>query len=226
MGPLHAHAVTVGYVDGVYRAGGLPLVLPILPPDEVPSLLELVDGLVMTGGGDVEPARYAADRHPLTGEADAARDVFDLALARHAVDHDIPLLAICRGAQILNVAMGGSLVQHLPDATGADHGVYDRHTERVHDVRVAEASRLGALLGTDELAVNSLHHQSVERVGNGLVPVAWSPDGAIEAVESTDANGPLGIQWHPELLGTARDAGALFGWVVERAAARASVPLG
>jgi putative glutamine amidotransferase len=222
MGPLHAHAVTVGYVDGVRRAGGLPIVLPILSAADVPALLAGIDGLVMTGGGDVDPARYGQPRDPSTGESDAARDEFDVALVHAALDEGLPLLAVCRGAQVLNVALGGTLVQHLPDTTGHDHGVYDRHTERVHEVRVAADSRLAAVLRGTELQVNSLHHQSADRLGRGLLAVAWSPDGAIEAIEGAGDDGPLGIQWHPELLGTSSDAGALFSWVVERALARSA----
>jgi putative glutamine amidotransferase len=217
MGPLRAHAVTVGYVDGVARAGGLPILLPILPPADVPDLIAVVDGLVITGGGDVDPVHYGAARDPETGESDLARDSFDLALLREAMARSLPTLAICRGAQVLNVALGGTLVQHLPARTGGEHGAYDRHTERVHRVRVDPDSRLARVLGTTELIVNSLHHQATEQVGDGLRAVAWSDDGAVEGVESIDDAGPLGIQWHPELLGDSPDANALFSWVAERA---------
>jgi putative glutamine amidotransferase len=219
MGPLAAHAVAVGYVDGVRRTGALPLILPILPPEDVPDLLDMVDGLVITGGGDLDPSSYGAERHAETGESDAARDAFDLALIAQALERDTPVLAICRGAQALNVALGGTLLQHLPEHTGSDHGVYDRHTERVHRVRIDPGSRLASVVGATEVFVNSLHHQAVDEPGEGLVAVAWSDDGAIEAVESGDDGGPFGVQWHPELLGTEPDAAALFAWVAERSRA-------
>src|SRR4051812_38562476 len=183
------------YVDGVTRAGGVPLVLPIVDPDDVPIALDAVDGLVLTGGGDVDPARYAQAAHEETSLVDDARDAFDLRVVTEAIDRRLPLLAACRGMQVVNVALGGSLVQHLPE-----HRQFERFTEGVHEVTVEAGSRLAKVLGTDRLRVNSLHHQAVCDAAPGLRAVAWATDGTVEAVERDDDAPLLAVQWHPELM--------------------------
>ena len=211
-----------GYVDGVVAAGGLPIVLPSLDPVHAAAAVSGIDGLVLTGGGDVDPVHYGASPEPETGPPDASRDAWELALVTAARDAGIPVLGICRGAQVLNVAYAGTLVQHLPargsdGAPGGDgHDAVDRAAEEVHEVAISPGSRLHRILGVDAIRANTLHHQSVDAVGPGLVASGIADDGVIEAVESVE--GPvLGVQWHPELLLDRPLHLALFGWVVHPA---------
>lgn len=187
------------YVDAVRRAGGLPLLLA--PGEETPEeVLEHVDGLVFSGGGDLDPAHFAAETHPTQYGTDEERDRFELALMRAALAAATPTLAICRGLQLLNVVRGGDLHVHLPDVVGED--VLHRLPERkpaAHPVRLAEGCRLAALYGRRELRTVSWHHQAVNRLGEGLVPVAWAEDGTVEAVEASDCPWLLAVQWHPEM---------------------------
>jgi putative glutamine amidotransferase len=194
-------------------------VLPVLDPGDVPALLDAVDALVLTGGGDVCPSAYGAEPWPETDFVDAARDAYDFALVREAVRRGLPVLATCRGMQVLNVALGGSLVQHVPAVTGEEHRHYDRWAEGVHPVRVDPASELAAALGRTELEVNSLHHQAVAACAPGLRPVAWAHDGTVEAVEQ-EGNGRLvAVQWHPELMAEHPEQQGLFRRLVAQAAA-------
>src|SRR5262249_4010517 len=149
---------------------------------DVDAMLEGFDGVVMTGGGDVHPSRYGAARAAETNAIDEQRDAFDLQLLRTALDRDLAVLAICRGMQTVNVALGGTLVQHVPDVTGQVHSYAGRWDQSVHRVRVAPDSRLAGVLGATELEVNSLHHQAVCDAAPALRPVAWADDGTIEAV--------------------------------------------
>jgi putative glutamine amidotransferase len=164
-----------------------------------------IDGLVLTGGGDVDPVFYREERHPSVEDAEPGRDEFELDLARRAMEADLPLLAICRGAQVLNVAAGGTLVQDIPSAVSTDlaHSVATPPTADCHDITVARGSRLAAALGPAVAAsctcrVNSRHHQSVGRLGAGLVASATAPDGVVEAIEAPAARFCVGVQWHPE----------------------------
>jgi putative glutamine amidotransferase len=189
------------YVRAVERAGGLPLVLVPGAATDADDLLAAVDGLVLTGGGDVDPALYGQDPHPKLAPAPPGRDAFEIALARAALGEDRPLLAICRGHQVLNVATGGTLIQDIPSLeVGA--GLHDPDRERwepAHDVRILPGTRLREILGRDRVAVNSFHHQAVQALGDGLVASAWSePDGLVEAVERPDCRFVVGVQWHPE----------------------------
>lgn len=219
LGPTLLHTASRFYVDSVRRAGGIPLVLPVSAPDDVPALLDAVDALVLTGGGDVAPAAYGAEPWPETGFVDEARDAFDLALVREAVRRGMPVLATCRGMQVVNVALGGSLVQHVPAVTGAEHRHYDRYDEGVHPVRVEPSSELAAALGRCELEVNSLHHQAVDVPAPGFRPVAWADDGTVEAIEQ-EGNGRLvAVQWHPELMERHPEQQGLFRRLVLQAAA-------
>jgi putative glutamine amidotransferase len=189
------------YVRSVERSGALPLVLPTLAPETAEALLDRLDGLVLSGGVDVDPALYGQPRHPKLGRVDRERDDFELALTRHALRRDLPLLAICRGQQVLNVATGGTLIQDIPsELEGAvRHDAPGRRTRRSHPVEVTRGSKLGEILGTAALDVNSFHHQAVDLVGEGLSVSARSPaDGVIEAVEMKDRSFVLGVQWHPE----------------------------
>ncbi len=188
------------YVDVVRLVGGVPIVLPAVE-GEIPEALDAVDALILPGGGDIDPAHYGGVRHEANYGISPERDGFELALARAALARpNLPILSICRGMQLLNVALGGDLVSHIPDRFG--DSVAHRHPELrpvEHAVRIDPASRLAAILGATELDVHSVHHQAVGRLGDGLRAVAWSPDGVIEAVESERLPFLIGVQWHPEL---------------------------
>lgn len=189
------------YVRSLERSGALPLVLPTLAPEHAEPLLDRLDGLVLSGGVDVDPALYGRPRHPKLGRVDRARDDFELALTRHALRRDLPLLAICRGLQVLNVATGGTLIQDIPsELEGAvKHAAPGRRTRRSHPVEVASGSKLREILGAGPLSVNSFHHQAIDRLGEGLSVSGRCPgDGVIEAVEMKDRSFVLGVQWHPE----------------------------
>lgn len=184
------------YVDAVARAGGTPV---LLPPVEhgADGVLDALAGLVLTGGADVDPARYGEAQHPETTGLRPDRDAWELDLLTRALDLDLPVLGVCRGTQVLNVGLGGSLTQHLPDVVGnQDHrpqvGVFGGVR-----VRLAAGSRLAGLLG-DELPVSCHHHQSIDRLAAGLTAVGWAPDGTVEAVELPGRRFTLGVQWHPE----------------------------
>ena len=190
------------YPRAVAAAGGLPLLLP--PPDDPDVLRQtgaLLDGVLFPGGADVEPARYGEEAHP-TVVVDEVLDGLELELAAWAVAEEVPTLGLCRGQQLLNVALGGSLVQDLP-SDGIPHPQSPHHgprSELVHRVEVSGDSRLAGIFGTDTLAVNSYHHQAVRRLGRGLRAVAWSSDGVVEGIESADHPWLLGVQFHPEDL--------------------------
>ncbi|MDQ2650788.1 MAG: gamma-glutamyl-gamma-aminobutyrate hydrolase family protein [Actinomycetota bacterium] len=210
----HAEVVGREYVDAVLEAGGLPVVLPILTPDLAAEALAGCHGLLLTGGGDVDPTRYGAEAHPEVYGVDPRRDAWELALLSAT---DLPVLGICRGSQLINVAAGGTLVQHLPDHTDVVHRDRERDREYVHEVDVTPVSRLHAVLGHRRVGVNSLHHQAVDRVGAGLQVVATATDGTIEAVESTGDRQVLAVQWHPELLAEREPHRSLFTWLIAAA---------
>ncbi|GAA4883002.1 gamma-glutamyl-gamma-aminobutyrate hydrolase family protein [Kitasatospora terrestris] len=179
------------YVEAVERAGGTAVLLP--PQGEIGRLVEVLDGLVVAGGADVDPARYGAEPHPRTGAPQHARDTWELALLRAALEAGLPVLGVCRGMQVLNVALGGDLVQHLPDGSHQDPpGVFVKT-----EVRTADGSRIASILGAD-VQVNCYHHQAIGRLGLGLHATAWSADGVVEAVERSGRGFALGVQWHPE----------------------------
>ena len=187
------------YVTQVADAGGQPVVLP--PAGDPSSVLSRLDGLVLTGGGDLDPARYEAAPHPRTDYVRDFRDTAELSLVRAALDRGLPFLGICRGVQVLNVALGGTLHQHVPDVVGsAQHCLSPGHYNRF-PVTVASpsSSRLGKALGAPEVTVAHYHHQAVDRLGAGLTASAWSDDGLVEAAEVEDHPFAVGVQWHPEV---------------------------
>ena len=205
--------IPLAYVRAVERAGGRPLLVPPVE-DGIEETLDVLDGIVFSGGGDLDPETYGAEVHAETNEVSPERDNAELVLLQAALGRDMPVLAVCRGSQVLNVARGGDLVQHLPEIVGHDR---HRHEEAVmadHQVRVETASRLGSILG-ETAPVKSSHHQGFGRIGRGLRESAWAEDGTIEAVEDPSHRFALGVLWHPE----EGEDYALFAALVEEAAA-------
>jgi putative glutamine amidotransferase len=198
-GERQTFSVPCEYVDAVRVAGGVPIVLP--PVEGEMAGLEVVAGLILPGGGDVDPSHYGGDPHDANYGISQERDRFELALARAAIARrSMPLLCVCRGMQLLNVALGGDLIAHIPDQFGTSVVHRAPQLRAVpHDVRVDPESRLGRVLGETEFAVQSVHHQAVGRLGDGLRAVAWAEDGVVEAVESDRHAFLIGVQWHPEL---------------------------
>jgi len=210
------------YSDMVIRAGGLPVLLP--PSDGVVGVLPRLDGLVLSGGGDLDPALYGAEPHAEAGAPNPVRDSAELALCRQALASGLPLLGICRGLQVINVALGGTLHQHLPDLVGNDSHSPEESGYGSHKVSVASGAQLAAILGRSEAAVPTHHHQAIDRLGAGLVASAWTDDGVIEAVEfmqtpvewqpgSATAPFMVAVQWHPE----AGDDPSLFAALIAAA---------
>jgi putative glutamine amidotransferase len=191
------------YVDAVQRAGGIALLLPPDPAavDDPDRLLDLLDGLLLAGGADMDPSTYGAEAHPETAGTVPERDAFELALVRRAIERDVPFLGICRGMQVMNVARGGTLTQHLPDDLGhEDHrrvlGTFDNAD---HDVRLADGSLVARVAGSEIHPTKSHHHQGVDRIGDGLEVTGWATiDDLPEAVEVPGNRFTLGVQWHPE----------------------------
>lgn len=218
-GPCPVEQVNLVYCEAVAGAGAIPFVLPVLDPLDASAVVSGLDGLLLTGGGDVAAWCYGQEAVPEASGMDAARDAWELALVAAAGDAGQPILGICRGAQLLNVAAGGTLLQHLPDLSHELHRVTAHDRESVHAVVVEPASRLAAITGGGPIGVNSLHHQAVGRVGTGLRAVAWSPEGFVEAIEAHDAP-HLGVQWHPELLTRRHEHARLFHWLVTSAGRR------
>lgn len=212
-GPVHEAARP--YVDAVVMAGGVPVLLPVLDPRAVASALRPLDALLLTGGGDIDPACYGAEPDPSVYDVEYERDAWELALVA-AAEEAMPVLGVCRGAQILNVAHGGSLVQDLPERTTQEHRASDQPGEEVHTVDLLVGSLLASILDAERLRANTLHHQSVDRVGDGLEAVAWADDGPIEAVEAP-GRPVLGVQWHPELLPGRPPHHRLFEWLIDQA---------
>ena len=194
-------AVRDDYVRAVESAGAVPLVLAPGPLAHVADLVERLDGLVLSGGADVDPGHYGEEPHETVDDVTPERDAFELALSRAALLRDLPLLAICRGHQVLNVATGGTLIQDIPSQVqGAlDHDPKKERWEPAHEVRILPGTRLREILGRDRVAVNSIHHQAIREPGRGLVVTAYSVgDDVIEGVEIPARRFVVGVQWHPE----------------------------
>ena len=195
-------ALGMAYVEAVDRAGGRPLIVPPLPPESAAEIVAPLDALLVPGGPDVHPGAYGALPAAALGPTEPELDAFELALVRAADRRGLPVLGICRGAQVLNIARGGNLHQHLPDQVGelVVHRQPGPIARPTHTVRIAEGSMLRRVMGRARAWVNSLHHQAVARVGAGLRPVAWAQDGTVEAIEGDGARFALGVQWHAEAL--------------------------
>lgn len=210
--PQREMALGMKYVQAIVRAGGAPVVLPPIGRDALETLIDRLSGVCLPGGPDLDPSIYRESPHPRLGPTEPEIDVFELALLHAADERGLPVLAICRGAQALNVARGGSLHQHLPDAVEGD--VEHRQTEPdsvpTHAAEIAPRSVLARTLALREVAVNSFHHQAVSRLGRGLRAVAWAPDGVVEAIEASEDRFVVGVQWHAEALTERPEQAALF----------------
>jgi putative glutamine amidotransferase len=200
------------------------MVVPPLPGPAIPALLDRVDGVCLSGGPDLHPDAYGAEAHSHLGPTEPRLDAFELALARAADERDMPILAICRGAQVLNVARGGTLHQHLPDVVGDTvvHRQAGTPHEPTHGVTIAPESRLAAIVGRRELRVNSFHHQAAQVLGERLSLTAWADDGTVEGFEAVDRTFQIGVQWHAECLVEHDEQAALFTALVEACAGRVS----
>lgn len=206
-----------GYCRAILAAGGLPVLLPNVPPEKAAGYLEIVDGLLLTGGGDIEPSFFGVRATASLHKVLPQRDAFELALTRAALAGGKPILAICRGIQVLNVAAGGDLYQDIPTEVpeALNHDQEQPRHEPSHLVTTIPGTRLARLLGP-EAGVNSLHHQAVRRLGDGLRVAALAPDGVIEGIEGQGKSLVLGVQWHPEDLYPADGRQkALFEYFVE-----------
>lgn len=200
-----ADLLPASYTDAVAAAGGVALLLPPAAPGLADAVLDGLHGLLLSGGPDVDPARYGAERSDRSGPPHTERDGWELALAAAALRRGMPLLGVCRGMQVLAVALGGTLAQHLPDVLGSDThcpapGVYGPHL-----VQLAEVSRLAGLLGT-RTEVTCHHHQAVDRLPDSAIATGWAEDGTLEAIEVAGSPWVTGVQWHPEV----HDGAALF----------------
>ena len=219
--PRHEMALGLTYLRAIEAAGGLPVVMPPLDLGAVEPLLDRLSGLCLSGGPDLDPAAYNERRHPQLGPVEPDLDRFELELARRADARGLPILAICRGAQALNVARGGTLHQHLPDRPGTTIAHRQREPgERVtHTVEITSGSLLARVMRRRSARVNSFHHQGVRRLGTGLRATAWAPDGVIEGIEAPARDFALGVQWHAETLVDRPQHLALFKALVRAAAA-------
>lgn len=207
----------LSYMRAVEMAGGLPVALPPLTSENVDALLDHLSGLLLTGGPDLDPSSYGASPHPELGPTDPVVDAFEIALCRHAYRRRMPILGVCRGAQLLNVALQGTLCQHVADVTNGtvEHRQEEPGTRTSHEIRVAPDSSLAQTTGGGPVMVNSFHHQAIDRLGLGLRAVAWSQDGVIEAVEEQDGRFVIGVQWHAETLVADAEQLSLFERLVE-----------
>ncbi len=196
-------SISRAYPEAILAAGGLPVLLPVTSEEKrLEMFLSQVDGLLMTGGGDVEPALYGEERLPVCGEASPERDAMEFPLLKMALAKKMPVLAICRGMQVLCAAMGGTLYQDLPTQFSAEirHSRMDRPADPIHPVKLLPGTKLSEIIGTDRLEVNTRHHQGAKKLPDCLIPSAVAPDGLVEGIELADHPFAVGVQWHPESM--------------------------
>ena len=221
--PRHEMALGLTYMKAIEAAGGMPVVIPPLDMTLIEPLLDRVDGICLSGGPDLDPDTYGQEPDRHLGPTEPDLDRFELAIASAADQRDLPILAICRGTQALNVVRGGTLVQHLPDHL-PEAGAF-AHRQRLpgnqpsHRIRLDPTGRLAATIGPVETGVNSFHHQAIDRLGRDLAATAWAPDGTIEAIEDASRRYLIGVQWHAELMIDRREEQELFRSFVKAAAA-------
>ncbi|MCB1247190.1 MAG: gamma-glutamyl-gamma-aminobutyrate hydrolase family protein [Acidimicrobiia bacterium] len=221
--PTRGYTVFHTYTDAVIAAGGSPVVLIPTDVDHIDDVLDRIDGVLLTGGGDIDPERYGGAPHESLMGVDEERDAYELELARLAYARRIPTLAICRGLQVVNVAFGGTLVRDLPSERGVEghDRIGDAAWEKHSSVEIDPASTLAEVIGPGTHGINSIHHQAVDRVGDGIRVVGRAPEGTPEAIQHEDATWPmLAVQWHPEFLRCRGDGASieLFGHLVGAAA--------
>ena len=206
-------ALALAYPGAVSDGGGAPLIVPPFTPETaLEAILERADGVLFSGGPDIDPCLYGQEPHEKLGPTDIGLDRFELGLARRALERDLPILGICRGAEVLNVARGGTLIQHIEG-----HRQEEEARVPTHKVRVAEDSRLREILGTTSTKVNSFHHQALDKLGGGVRAVAWADDDIIEAIELEGPEFAIGVQWHAEGLIDEKRQHALFAKFVAAA---------
>jgi putative glutamine amidotransferase len=219
--PRREMALGMKYTMAVEGAHGLPVVMPPMHDEAVGPLLDRLSGVLLSGGPDMDPGTYGGRYHPQLGPTEPDLDHFELQVVKAALEREMPLLAICRGAQVLNVALGGDLYQHLPDDPGGPIDHRKRKADdpdTVHEVELAPGTRLASCLRIDGVAqVNSYHHQAAHRLGRGLQPTAHAPDGVVEAIELPDRPFVVGVQWHAEALVERPEQAALFEAFVQAA---------
>lgn len=214
--------VNLTYTNAVVRAGGIPLVLPVgVPTERYKEMLSKVDGVILTGGGDINPAVYGKQMDATIGGVDNMRDETDVALAKMILKMKKPVLGVCRGFQILNIVHGGTLYTDLPSQRpdGLFHPCYGDSPRDLtpHTVNIAAGSKLAGILGAGDTFVNSLHHQGVEKVGKGLKVVSVASDGLVEAIEVESLPFGIGVQWHPEALPEREDMQRIFKALIKAA---------
>jgi len=217
--PQREMTLGLAYLRAIELAGGLPVVLPPLGAEAIPSLLGRLDGVCLSGGPDLHPGGYHRDPHPELGPGWPWLDQFEIELAPAADSRGLPVLGICRGAQAINVVRGGTLHQHLPDVTDGsiDHRQTAPARRSTHEVMMQGGSALARVLGGETAAVNSFHHQAVDDLGDGLLAVGHAPDGVVEAIEASDHPHLRGVQWHAETLVDRPAHLGLFAGLVEAA---------
>jgi putative glutamine amidotransferase len=196
------YILPASYIESIIVCGGLPILLPPTTTMDSEESIALLDGIMLTGGVDVDPSLYGEPPMPALGKIDPLRDGYELYLTREAIEHKKPLLAICRGIQVLNVALGGTLYQDLYTQVDGSlkHSQMAPRYYPTHKVKILKGSELFEIFGKNEIGVNSFHHQGIKTLGKGLNANAWSEDGLIEGVENQDENFVLGVQWHPERM--------------------------
>ncbi|MFN4180922.1 MAG: gamma-glutamyl-gamma-aminobutyrate hydrolase family protein, partial [Armatimonadota bacterium] len=213
------HELQDRYVRAVTRAGGIAVALPRLELDEVSAIVRLLDGVIISGGRDIPPDFYGAEPHPTTDTDETMREraKFEIALVKAMAEADKPVLGICHGCQLLNVAFGGTLIQDIPSqwASPLPHKLPDKPWFTDHEVEIVSGSILWDWLQTPRIIVKSAHHQAVAKVGDGLKVVGWAPDRVVEAIEASDGKIVVGVQWHPEAQLDAEHAQRLFAAFVQ-----------